>query len=274
MSASPARELHEREPSFRRQFDSCAEILKSHLDIDIRQLLFVEAPGEQAAGRLEQTAFTQPCLFAVEYALARLWMEWGVAPQAMLGHSIGEYVAACLAGVMALEDALGLVATRGRLMQALPPGAMLGVRLPELETAALLRDETCIAAVNSPQSCVVSGRTEAIREMEKDLESRGVPFSRLHTSHAFHSAMMDPIVEDFVRAAGRIPLHAPRIPYISNLTGDWTTEAQATDPRYWGEHLRHAVRFADGIRQLISNGHRIFRRWNQTIDLEWSPHFS
>ncbi len=244
------RELYQQEPIFRREVDACAEILNLHLKLDVRQLLFPDEATEAAARELEQTAITQPALFVVEYALARQWMEWGTKPQAMLGHSIGEYVAACLAGVLSLEDALGLVATRGRLMQSMPGGAMLGVKLAETELAPLLPVGVSIAAVNFPVSCVVSGPTEAIGNLEATLEAKEVPFSRLHTSHAFHSSMMEPIVGDFIAAAGKVSLHEPSIPYISNLTGDWVTPTQATDAKYWGQHLRHAVRFGDGIRQL------------------------
>jgi amino acid adenylation domain-containing protein len=246
------RELYEQEPSFRYQVDACAEILRPHLALDIRHLLFPAEGTEQAAKQLEQTAMTQPALFVIEYALARLWMEWGVTPAAMLGHSIGEYVAACLAGVISLQDALRLVAIRGRLMQSMPEGAMLGVRLSEAELKEFLGDEISVAAVNSPSSCVVSGTIQAITGLESVLESTGVAFSRLHTSHAFHSGMMEPIIGTFVAAVREVKLHAPRIPYISNLTGDWITPEQASDPSYWGEHMRRAVRFADGVNRLMA----------------------
>jgi amino acid adenylation domain-containing protein len=251
------RGLYERERTFRQQIDSCAEILKNHFEPDIRQLLFPAEPTEQAALQLEQTAHTQPALFSFEYALARMWMEWGVFPQAMLGHSIGEYVAACLAGVISLEDALQLVTLRSRLMQSLPGGAMVGVRLPEAELAAFIVDGISVAALNSPSSCVVSGTAEAIGDLERMLERRNIAFSRLHASHAFHSGMMDSIIVDFVAAVRKVSLHSPRIPYISNVSGDWITDAQATGANYWGEHLRRTVRFADGIRQLTAGDGRI-----------------
>ncbi len=251
------RELYEQESSFRHQVDACAEILRGHLALDIRHLLFPAEGTEHAARQLEQTAMTQPALFVIEYALARLWMEWGVTPAAMLGHSIGEYVAACLAGVISLPDALRLVAIRGRLMQSMPEGAMLGVRLSEAELTGFICEGISVAAVNSPGSCVVSGTIESITRLESALESRGIAFGRLHTSHAFHSGMMEPIIGTFVAVVGEVSLHAPRIPYVSNLTGDWITPEQAVDPCYWGEHLRRTVRFADGVSRLTAGDNRI-----------------
>ncbi len=253
------RELYEIEPVFRREIDFCADILKARFDLDLLQLLF-PPPGEEerAAGQLKQTAITQPALFVVEYALARLWMNWGITPQAMMGHSIGEYVAACLAGTFTVEDALSLVALRGKLMQALPAGAMLGVRLPESETRALLSPELSIAALNSPNACVVSGTIEAIERLEKQLETKSIPCSRLHTSHAFHSAMMEPVLQEFTSAVGQVQLRKPHLPYISNLTGTWITASQATNPEYWAQHLRHAVRFADGLKELFAEPNSVF----------------
>ncbi|HET6936329.1 MAG TPA: SDR family NAD(P)-dependent oxidoreductase, partial [Candidatus Angelobacter sp.] len=251
------KELYQQEPAFRREIDACTEILQHHLSLDIRNLLFPADDSEEAANQLEQTEITQPALFAIEYALARLWAEWGIKPSAMLGHSIGEYVAACLAGVFSLEEALKVVALRGRLMQSVPPGAMLAVRLSESELADFLNPEISIAAINSPGNSVVSGTLQAIAELEKKFERQGVAFGRLHTSHAFHSAMMEPVVAALVEAMSGIELHPPQIPYVSNVTGRWITPAEATDPQYWGEHLRRTVRFADGIRELAEEPNRV-----------------
>jgi acyl transferase domain-containing protein len=256
-------ELYRTEPAFRAAVDRCAELLRTHLGLDLRELLFPpdgwaeeEARAELDA-RLGQTALTQPALFVVEYALAKLWMEWGVTPGAMLGHSIGEYVAACLAEVFSLADALALVAARGRLMQGLPGGAMLAVPLPEDEVAALLDGQLSLAAVNTPTRCVVSGPTGAIDDLRRRLAERGLAARRLHTSHAFHSAMMEPILAPFLRQIEAIELAPPRLPYLSNVTGTWITAAEATDPAYWVRHLRAAVRFADGVGALCAEPGRL-----------------
>ena len=244
-------ELYEVEETFREQMDLCSDLLQPHLGCDLRALLYPsqENIGE-AAERLKQTIYTQPALFVVEFALAKLWLSWGVRPRAMIGHSIGEYVAACLAGVMTLEDALKLVAARGRLMQSLPAGAMTSVTLPEAELAPLLDERLSIAAVNGPSFCVISGETEAIEEQEKLLSDRGHLCRRLHTSHAFHSAMMDSILEPFVELVRTVQLNSPKLAYISNVTGTWITPTEATDTHYWARHLRETVCFDAGVREL------------------------
>ncbi|MBV8200688.1 MAG: SDR family NAD(P)-dependent oxidoreductase, partial [Acidobacteria bacterium] len=253
-------ELYAAEPSFRAEIDRCSTLLAAGLGCDLRDELFgpppSAAPGD-AARRLKQTALAQPALFVLEYALARLWMEWGVVPQAMLGHSIGEYVAATLAGVMALPDALALVAVRGRLMQALPGGAMLAVPLPEAEVAPLLDPRLAVAAVNAPERTVVSGPEEAIAGLARQLAARGLAPRRLETSHAFHSPMMEPILAAFLREVERVPLLPPRIPYLSNVTGTWITPEEATDPGYWARHLRYPVRFGDGVGRLLEEPGRV-----------------
>ncbi|MEW6742819.1 MAG: amino acid adenylation domain-containing protein [Planctomycetota bacterium] len=249
------RGLYDSEPRFRSEVDLCCEILKSHLGEDLGRWLYpAEEELERAAGELRQTRITQPALFTIEYALAKLWMSWGVRPSALIGHSIGEYVAACLAGVFSLESALALVARRGRLMGDQTSGAMTAVPLREDETAGLLTElglaPLSIAAVNAPRLSVVSGPTEVIEAFERELRGRRVATSRLHTSHAFHSAMMEPILEAFVAEVRKVSLRPPRIPYVSNLTGTWVTASEATDPSYWARHLRQTVRFADGVRTL------------------------
>ena len=250
--------LYESEPVFRKHVDSCCEQLLPHLGLDLRQLLFApEATREEASRRLERTDLTQPALFVTEYALARLWMSWGIKPWAMVGHSLGEYVAACLAGVMSLEDALSLVAARGRLMQELPGGAMLSVSLPEQEVRPLLGESLALAAVNGPSLCVVSGPPDAVSALEAVMDRRGVSHRRLHTSHAFHSAMMEPILDAFAARVRQVRLFAPRIPYVSNVTGKWISPEQATDAGYWVEHLRRTVRFGDGLATLLAEPGRI-----------------
>jgi non-ribosomal peptide synthase protein (TIGR01720 family) len=245
-------ELYQAERIFRQTVDRCAEILLPQIGRDLREILFADDDQIAAATReLNQTALTQPALFVVEYALARLLMSWGVQPTAMIGHSIGEYVAACLAGVFSLDDALMLVARRGQLIQQLPGGAMLAVLLPEQELLPLLGQDLDLAAVNSPSQCVVAGPEAAIARLEARLMAREIQARRLHTSHAFHSRMMDGAVADFAAVVRQIQLNPPRIPYLSNVTGTWISAADATDPEYWARHLRSTVRFAAGIGELL-----------------------
>ncbi|MEH2228581.1 MAG: SDR family oxidoreductase [Nostoc sp.] len=251
------RELYESEPTFTLAVDRCCELLKPHLGLDLRHILF---PNEaaQVTEQLQQTSVAQPALFVIEYALAQLWMAWGVHPEAMIGHSIGEYVAATLAGVFSLEDALMLVAIRGRLMQQLPSGEMLSVQLPESEIQPLLNRELSLAASNGPSYCVVSGTTEAIAQLQQQLESKGVGCRRLHTSHAFHSQMMEPILQAFTEQLQKLQLHPATIPFVSNVSGTWITVAEATDPKYWVKHLRQTVRFSEGMTELLKIQERIF----------------
>ncbi|MDZ7959048.1 MAG: aminotransferase class III-fold pyridoxal phosphate-dependent enzyme [Aulosira sp. DedQUE10] len=250
--------LYNHEPVFREVVDQCAEILKPLLGRDLREIMY-PAPGdtETAAISLKQTFFTQPALFVIEYALAQLWQSWGVKPQAMIGHSIGEFVAACIASVFSLEDALMLVATRGRLMWELPEGAMLSVRLPAKEVEPRLSAELAIAAINGPSLCVVSGPKEAIASLQQQLESEEIVCRHLHTSHAFHSPMMDSIVAPFAEVVGQVKLSPPQIPFVSTVTATWITAEQATDPMYWANHLRQTVRFAEGVQTLWQQPERV-----------------
>ncbi|HKI72892.1 MAG TPA: type I polyketide synthase, partial [Verrucomicrobiae bacterium] len=250
------RELYQTEAVFREQVNRCCEILQPHLELDLRTILYPEADKlQQAAEQLSQTFLTQPALFVIEYALAQLWMSWGTQPQAMIGHSVGEYVAACLAGVFSLEDALALIAARGRLVQKQPPGAMLAVRLPEPEIKTLLGSKLSLAAVNAASLCVASGPHDAIETLEKKLKERGAACRRLHTSHAFHSEMVEPALHLFTAKVRKVMLNPPQIPCVSNVTGKWITAQEATDPNYWAAHLRQTVRFADGLGELVQ-GHR------------------
>jgi amino acid adenylation domain-containing protein len=250
-----ARELYETEPTFRRHLDDIAERLRPHLGLDLCAALYPHANNDDGPD-LDQTWLAQPALFAVEVALARLWSEWGIEPRAMIGHSLGEYVAAHLAGVLSLDDALALVAARGRLMQAQPAGAMLAVPLPEEEVAPLLGSELgpalALAAVNSPGLVVVSGPPAPVAALRETLAARGIDGRALHTSHAFHSAMMEPVLPELRALLATFTLQPPRIPWISNLTGSWIRPDEATDPEYWLRHLREPVRFGAGLRLLAA----------------------
>ncbi len=252
------RDLYEQEEVFRRELDRCVEILKPYLGEDLRRTLYPEAGKQEAAAeRLAETRRAQPALFAVEYALARQWAAWGVEPEAMIGHSIGEYVAACLAGVFSLEDALAVVEARGRLMQEMPPGDMLSVPMAAAQLEPLLGGEVSLAAVNAPARTTVSGPEAAIEALRTRLADHGVESARLHTSHAFHSEMMAPAAERLAVELAQVELGEPRIPFVSNLTGTWITPAEATDPQYWSRHLLGRVRFADGVEELAREPRRV-----------------
>src|SRR5579883_1161469 len=275
-------QLYQSEPVFRQAIDECAEILLPLLQRDIRDLLYPDreqiqtdeyhinefatltgsAPDlrqmlkrdtgrESATGNeLYQTQFAHPVLFAVEYALAQLWLSWGVRPQAMIGYSLGEYVAVCLAGVLDLHDVLHLVALRARLIQALPAGSMMAVALPEEQALPLLGPELSLAAVNGPRMCVVGGLAEAVQSLERSLLEQGIACQRLQTSHAFHTAMMRPLVQPLTELVSDFELHVPQIPFISNVTGTWITAAQVLDPGYWARHMCETIRLADGLDEL------------------------
>lgn len=244
-----ARELYAEEPVFRAQLDRCADEFARHLDTDLRELLFPAPESETTAqARLAETQYAQAALFAVEYALARQLTGWGVEPSVMAGHSLGEWVAACLAGVFDLSDAVELVSLRGRLLQSLPPGAMLAVNLPEDEAAVL--DGVTVAAVNGPRACTVGGPVAAVDRLEALLRDKGVRVRRLDTGRAFHTPMVEPVLAEFaaaVRAKGPRPPHAV---FLSNVTGAPIGAAEATDPEYWARHIRQPVRFHDMLRTL------------------------
>ena len=249
--------LYQREPVFTAELDRCAELFAGWLGTDLRTVLFpAPAEADAAARALAETAVTQPVLFMVEYALARLWCSWGIRPAVMAGHSIGEVTAACLAGVFSLADAARLVAARGRLVQQMPRGAMLAVVLPEPELAGWLgehdaRGRLCLAAANSPASSVVSGPAEAVGDLHERLTAAGVACHLLHTSHAFHSPSMAAAVGPFIEEVRAATLSPPRIPFCSNVTGTWITDEQATSPAYWGAQLRQTVRFSGCLGELL-----------------------
>jgi phthiocerol/phenolphthiocerol synthesis type-I polyketide synthase E len=244
------------EPAFRTELDRCADLFLAETGVDVRPFvdpdLAPEADRPGLADRLERTEVAQPALFAVEYALAKLWQSWGVQPRAMLGNSLGEYVAACLAGVFSLPDAVRLIAARGRLMGALPKGEMLAVPMPEAELTPLLSGNLSLAAVHGPEMCVVSGPGDEAERFLQELEGRGIESRMLHTSHAFHSGMMDPVLEPFREELRKVKLSPPRIPTVSNVTGRWLSPAEATDPGYWLRQLRQTVRLGDGLGTLLA----------------------
>jgi amino acid adenylation domain-containing protein len=249
--------LYRDEAVFRNAIDRCAQILQPFLDKDLREILYPKQQTEESAALLKQTVYTQPALFTIEYALAQLWLSWRIEPAATIGHSIGEFVSACLAGVFSLEDALKLVATRGKMMWDLPSGAMLSVRMSAKEVEPMLTSDMAVAAINGPSLCVVSGPNEQIAKLQQELEAKEIICKPLHTSHAFHSPMMDAIIEPFAEVVSQIKLSPPQIPFISTVTADWITESQATDPGYWASHLRATVRFAEGVQTLWQQPERV-----------------
>ncbi|AMJ68152.1 peptide synthetase [Hymenobacter sp. PAMC 26628] len=251
------RELYDHEPAYRAAVDECASLLGPHLPTDLRAVLFA-GPGDAAAdARLRDTRYAQPALFVTEYALARLWASWGVVPTGYCGHSVGEFVAAHLAGVFSLVDALALVATRGRLVGELPGGSMLSVRLAAGQLADLLPAGLSVAAVNGPAAAVVAGPAEDVAAFARTLDAQDVPNRALATSHAFHSAMMDPAVDAFRQAVANVSLHHPQKPVVSTVSGTWLTDAQATDPDYWAAHLRQTVQFAPALDTLLTESQPI-----------------
>jgi len=275
-----ARGLYQAELVFRAHVDRCCEFLEPHLGLDLREVIFAEdgqkdqaahksetlassdidlrrmlGRGEdervdEATQRLNRTSYAHPAVFVIEYALVQLLMEWGIRPQAVIGHSIGEYVAACVAGVLSLEDALTLVARRAQMIQELSDGAMLAVPLSEEEVQPHLGEELSLSAINGPSLCVLAGPPEATAELENSLIEQGIACRRVQTSHAFHSKMLEPIMGPLTELVNTFRLKPPAMPYVSNLTGTWITAEQATDPNYWAKHTRHPVRFADGVNEL------------------------
>jgi acyl transferase domain-containing protein/acyl carrier protein len=250
--------LYRDEPVFRSIVDRCADILKPLLGVDLRSIIYpIDLDAEAAAQTLAQIRYTQPALFVVEYALAQLWQSWGVIPHSTIGHSIGEFVSGCVGGVFSLEDALKLVAIRSQMVWDSPHGSMLSVRLPAAALAPQLSGEVVIAAINGPALCVVAGETAAIAALQAQLDDRGIVCRLLHTSHAFHSPMMNEIVPSFVEVVKQVKLAPPQIPFISSVTGGWISDIQATDPLYWATQLREPVQFALGIQTIWQQPERV-----------------
>jgi malonyl CoA-acyl carrier protein transacylase/thioesterase domain-containing protein/acyl carrier protein len=248
-------DLYKFEPIYREEVDRCWTYIRER-EPDFYNGL---SPDDRAfkTDRINQTYLTQPALFIVEYAMAKVLLHWGLRPQAMIGHSIGEYVAACLTGVFSLEDALSLVIARGRLMQSCEPGDMLSVRKPEAGVLPYLNDQLSVAVINSPKNCVISGTETAIADLSTRLSADKIACQVIRTSHAFHSHMMEPILDEFIAIVGAVTLRPPRIPFVSNVTGTWITEEEATDPGYWARHLRGTVRFAQGLEALLREPERV-----------------
>jgi iturin family lipopeptide synthetase A len=277
--AGMGRGLYEAEPVYRAEVDRCAELLRPRLGLDLRDVLYPPGAPEEADGSggidlramlgrstardepgagLDDTGVAQPALFVTEYALARLWMHWGVRPAAMMGHSLGEYVAATLAGVWSLEDGLMLTTERARMIAELPAGGMLGLAVPEAEARAFLRDGLCVAALHGPSITVLSGPAAAVDALQAEMAARGAVHRRLPVRHAFHSAMMEPVAGRLADLLAGLRLHAPGIPFVSNVTGTWIRASDATDPAYWARHLCGRVRFGEGVEALARDGYRLF----------------
>ncbi|WOD44519.1 polyketide synthase [Hwangdonia lutea] len=243
--------LYEHEAVFREAVDTCAEILLNTFNFDIRHIIYPENNSIEAESRLKDTQFTQPALFTIEYALSQLWIHWGIQPSLLCGHSIGEFVAAHLAGVFTLNDALILVAVRGKLVSELPRGSMLSIRITLNDLSQMLPETLSVAAVNSDQLCVVSGEDKAVEAFAKTLKEKEIPNMLLLTSHAFHSTMMDPVMDTFETEVEKVTLNTPCVPVISTVTGNWLSDAEATDPKYWAKHLRATVRFSDAMETAL-----------------------
>ena len=250
------KKLYEKEKVFKENFDYCSNYLNEILEVDLHKIVFTDSPD--GSYDINDTEFTQPLLFVIEYSMAWLLMSWGINPESMVGHSIGEYVAACLSGVLSLEEALRLVAFRGKLMQSLEKGAMLSLNLPEVEVQPYLINGVSLAAINSDNLTVLSGSLNNISKVEGMLTEKGINYKKLHTSHAFHSEMMDSIISEFEKEVSKINLNPPAIPYLSNVTGTWIQDYEATDPKYYSNHLRYTVRFADNMNELLKDENRVF----------------
>lgn len=257
------RELYENESIFRDSMDRCAEYLLKEFDLDIREIIYPDSNNAEAENKIKDTQHTQPALFTIEYALAQLWLSWGIKPTMVCGHSIGEFVAAHIAGVFSLEDALRLIALRGRMIGQLPKGSMLSVRLPANKLTPLVPKTLSMAAINSDQLCVVSGSDKEIEAFAQFLKEENIARMRLATSHAFHSKMMDPILETFGKEVEKISLKVPRIPLVSTVTGHWLSDSQATDPEYWSRHLRATVLFSNAMETILE--------YEDTVLLEIGP---
>jgi amino acid adenylation domain-containing protein len=244
--------LYSKESVFRNAVDTCAEFLKSDLKLDIRNIIYPEEYSEEAKSKLKDTKYTQPALFIIEYALSQLWMSWGIKPTLLCGHSIGEFVAAHLAGIFSLEDALHLITMRGQLVSDLPGGSMLSVRSSTDEIKHIIPDTLSIAAINSDRLIVISGPDSVIKDFANQADELKIANKLLLTSHAFHSTMMDPVLDVFESEVEKITLNIPRLPIVSTVTGTWLTDSEATSAKYWTNHLRAAVNFSGAMETVLS----------------------
>lgn len=257
--AGMARDLYETEPVFREWMDKGLEILEPQLDYDIQAIWLPDTGQEEAAiARLQAPSVQLPLIMITEFALAQLWMSWGVEPTALIGHSMGENTAAAISGVMRFEDCIGLVLLRGRLFETVEKGGMLSVPLSEDELRIRLGDTLDIASVNSPGLCVVSGRQDDLEAFATALGKDGIECRRIQIDIAAHSRLLEPILEEFGAYLNEIELRTPTIPFVSNRTGDWITDEEATDPNYWVRHLRGTIHFREGLTTLAANPNRIY----------------
>ena len=253
------RDLYEAEPVYKQAIDDCLALVRPYLDTDLRLLMFPTDDNlEQAAEELQRPSLNLPAIFMTEYALAQLWLSWGIEPAAMTGHSMGEYTAACLAGVLSLKDALFIVTLRGKLFETLPDGGMVSVPMTEEALQPYLIDGLSIAVINNPELCVVSGEVAALEKLEAALAEKEVEYHWVRINVAAHSPMLEPILDEFGRELAKIQFNSPMMPFISNLTGAWIKPEEAMDPQYWVRHLRHTVRFADGLTTLLQEPNRVF----------------
>ncbi|GAA4279088.1 non-ribosomal peptide synthetase/type I polyketide synthase [Aquimarina mytili] len=248
------KELYATENVFRKEIDKCLEYAQKYTSTDLRSILFTDV--EESAKKINQTEYAQPLLFFTEYALAKLLINWGITPDYMIGHSIGEYAAACISGVFELEDAIRLVVKRGLLMSTASKGTMLNVNATKNQIDSLLEEYNTIdlAVINSENAVVVSGTLDDIDDFQNVLESRGITSKKLHTSHAFHSRMMDVVLPDFDKELNTVDFQSPQIPFISNLSGKFVTSQEVQEPSYWTQHLRNTVNFKEGIDTLLTHG--------------------
>jgi len=253
------RQLYETQPTFRQALDRCDQILQLYLEVPLLKVIYPK--DAQKSSVLDQTAYTQPALFAIEYALAKLWESWGIKPKVVMGHSVGEYVAACVAEVFSLEDGLKLIAMRGRLMQQLPSGgemvSLLASESQVIEAIGEYSSQVTIAAINGPESIVISGESEAIASICSKLESQGVKNKQLKVSHAFHSPLMEPMLVEFETVAKQITYSQPKIPLISNVIGK-KVGAEITTAEYWVRHVREPVRFVQSMKTLDEQRYEVF----------------
>ena len=256
------RQLYETQPTFRKTIDQCSEILEKYLEVSLLGVLYPDlATKEEEVSLIDQTAYTQPAIFVIEYALAKLWATWGIKPDVVMGHSIGEYVAATVAGIFSLEDGLKLIAARGRLMQQLPPGGeMVAVMASVAKVTKFLPangDKVAIAAINGPKNVVISGEATAVREIVRTLESEKIKTKKLQVSHAFHSPLMEPMLAEWEAVAKELTYNQPKVSVISNVTGR-VAEETITTAKYWVDHVRLPVRFVQGMEVLQEKGYETF----------------
>jgi len=252
------KDLYQSEKVFRLAMDECANLISVQLGEDILEVIYPKNSNIEAQQKLQNTRYSQPALFAVGYALAKLWMSWGIHPSSFIGHSIGEFVAAHFSGILSLEDVVKLITARGDMMSKLPTGSMLSVRVSADQIATMLPVEISIAAINSPNLCVLAGPTIAIAAFAEVLTGKDIPNALLHTSHAFHSQMMDAVIEPFEALVKTVTLNEPVIPIASTVTGKWLSKEETLDPRYWSHHLRSTVLFTDAAKMLINSGNKVF----------------